>query len=162
MFLQLLTSPCMLRAFFFSCYANETARGICPVVWWGKMPLGAPLTLEFPNTDVEFLPNGQWLLVCNFSCNELYSHWECVHNIQMLCSSPDRHLSKSGGPGGKSGQNLPAPHEARLPMLLIPGPVSRVWSLEWTRQPQWAQQKPTGPEFRLNVGTVGRKHPLTS
>ena len=104
------------------CYATETSRmrsrERCPIIWWGKTPLGGILHFSVPNAVGASFPNGQLLIRSKFSYSKHYRHWKCRNIIQPLCSSPDKHFSKSGDHGSKSRRLLTETHEARHSMLI--------------------------------------------
>ena len=73
--------------------------------------------------------------------------------------NPDRHCSKLGENGSKSGQPLPVPNEAQYPVLIPTRGASSRISPAALSEPS---KKPTGPEFRLDAGAVSLNHPGAS
>ena len=128
---------------------------------WKDATWGASLTFQFTNTDEVSFPKSQLLLRINFSCSKHYRHWKCINIIQTLCRSPDRHFSKSGYHGSKSGQHLSVTHEARHPMLIHTWTASSEFGTSQAASADPSRMS-TGPEFGLGDETVCLNHPGAS
>ena len=117
----------------FFCYVNVTSERRLgkdvPSFHGEGRPLGASLTLDFPNTEVRLSPTASYCWGSNFSYSKRYRHWKCINVIQTMCPSPDRHCSKFCGPCNKSGQHLTKPG---ILCLFLPGPLALC--------PKWARQ----------------------
>ena len=90
-------------------------RERCLVVCLGKTSIGGSSTFEFPNADGHLYSHAGGCYRVTFLFFKHHSLLKCINVMHMLCSSRDRHSSKSCGPGSKSGKHLSAPHEARHP-----------------------------------------------